>query len=105
MRVTVMVLDSKESPHEKQTALLFQPSGNEVPMPVPGNSYRLKIPTLAIIQLNGQNCPTTVPSGAVIKVINRPLNGNRLVNITWEGKAITMFASDIRERGVKLEEV
>ena len=73
-------------------------------MPVCGNSYRLSIATLAIIKLHGQNCPTTVPSGSIVKVVNGPLNGNRLVDITWDGKAIMMFACDIRERGVKLEE-
>jgi hypothetical protein len=74
-------------------------------MPVRGNSYRLKIPTLAIIILDGQNCPTTVPSGAIVKVVNGPLNGNRLVDMTWDGKPVMMFASDIRERGVILEDV
>jgi hypothetical protein len=38
-------------------------------------------------------------------VVNGPLNGNRLVDMTWDGKTIMMFASDIRERGVRLEEV
>jgi hypothetical protein len=74
-------------------------------MPVLGYSYRLKIPTLAIIKLDGQNHPTTVPSGAIVKMINGPLNGNRLVDMTWDGKTIMMFASDIRERAVRLEEV
>jgi len=70
-----------------------------------GQRYRLKTPTLAIITIDGQNHPTTVPSGAVVKVISGPLDGNRLVDVKWNGKAAMMFTTDIRERGVKLEDV
>ena len=74
-------------------------------MPALGYSYRLKIPTLAIIKVDGQNQSITVPSGAIVKVVSGPLNGNRLVDMTWDGKTVMMFASDVRERGVRLEDV
>jgi len=67
--------------------------------------YRLKTPTLAIINHDGQNCPTTVPSGAIVKVLSGSLDGNQLVDVTWGGKTIMMFTTDLRERGVKLEDV
>jgi hypothetical protein len=54
-------------------------------MPVRGQRYSLNTPTLAIIQHDGENCPTTVPNGAVVKVVNGPLDGNRLVDILWDG--------------------
>jgi hypothetical protein len=69
-----------------------------------GRSYRLTTKTFAIIKLEGQNHPTTVPNGAVIKVLSGSLNGNRLVNVEWEDKTAMMFTTDIRERCVKLEE-
>jgi len=73
-------------------------------MPVRGKRYRLQTPTLAIINHDGQNNPTTVPSGAVVKVV-ASLDGNRLVDVLWDGKTVMMFTTDIRERCVKLEDV
>lgn len=70
-----------------------------------GYSYRLKLPTLAILKVDGQSSFTTIPSGAVVRPIAGPLNGGRLVDMKWDGKAVMMFASDIRERSVRLEEV
>jgi len=61
--------------------------------------------TLAIINLEGQNHPTTVPSGAIVRVIDGPLDGNRLVDVAWNGKTVMMFTTDIRDRGVWLENV
>jgi len=74
-------------------------------MALRGQRYRLNSPTLAIIQHDGQNSPTTIPNGAVVKVVNGPLDGNRLVDVMWEGKTVMMFTTDIRERCVKLEDV
>jgi len=65
--------------------------------------YRLNILTLAIINHDGQNCPTTIPSGAVIQVITGPLQGDRLIDVKWDGKTGMMFTTDIR--GVGLDEV
>ena len=67
-------------------------------MPIRGQHYRLNTPTLAVINQDGQNRPITVPPGAVVKVIDGPLDGNRLVDVKWDGKTIMMFTTDIRER-------
>ena len=67
-------------------------------MPTHGQRYRLNTPTLAIIKQNGQNRPTTIPPGAVVKVIDGLLDGNRLVDVKWDGKTVMMFTTDIRER-------
>ncbi len=71
-------------------------------MPIRGQRYRLKTPTLAIINQDGQNRPITIPHGAVVKVIDGPLDGNRLVDVKWDGKTVMMFTTDIRERGEQL---
>ncbi len=73
-------------------------------MPKRDQSYRLRTATLAITILDGHNCPTTIPGGAVIKVADGPMEGNRLVGVTWESKTLMMFTTDIRERGVRLED-
>jgi hypothetical protein len=67
-------------------------------MPIRGQRYRLNTPTLAIIKQDGQNRPTTIPLGAVVKVMDSPLDGNHLVDVRWDGKTVMMFTTDIRER-------
>ena len=74
-------------------------------MPMRGQRYRLQTATLAIIKLDGHDCPTTVPSGTVVKVGDGPLDGDRLVDVMWDGKTVMMFTTDIRERGVQLEDI
>jgi len=48
-------------------------------MPIRGQRYRLNTPTLAIVKQDGQNRPTTIPPDAVVKVMDGPLDGDRLV--------------------------
>jgi hypothetical protein len=62
--------------------------------------YKLNTPTLAIMSLpNGMRIPVTVPKNGVVKVVNGPLDGMRLVDVEWEGEAVMMFTIDLRERG------
>ena len=65
-----------------------------------GQSYRLKTPTLAILTLeDNHKIPMTIPQGGIVQVTAQDINGNRLLEVTWEGKAILMFTTDLRERG------
>ena len=67
-------------------------------MQIRGQRYRLNTPTLAIIKQDGQNRPTTIPPDSVVKVMDGLLEGNRLVDVRWDGKTVMMFTTDIRER-------
>ena len=68
-----------------------------------GDCYKLNTPTLAIMSLpNGKRFPMTVPKGTVVKVVNGPLDGTRLVDVEWEGKTVMMFTIDLRERGTPI---
>ena len=67
-------------------------------MQIRGQRYRVNTPTLAIIRRDGQNHPTTIPPGAVVKVIEGLLDGNHLVDVRWDGKTVMMFTTDIREQ-------
>jgi hypothetical protein len=65
-----------------------------------GEYYRLNASALAIMSLpNGKRIPVTVPKGALLKVVNGPLDGTRLVDVEWDGETIMMFTADVRERG------
>jgi len=55
---------------------------------------------LAIMSLtNGKRIPVTIPKGAVVKVVNGPLEGTHLVDVEWDGNMVMIFTSDLRERG------
>ncbi len=82
---------------------------------MPGERYLLKSPTLAIASQDAQCRPVTkysvrllgsstelIPLGAVLRVIDGPLDGNRLVDVDWEGRTVMMFTTDIRERCERL---
>ena len=63
-------------------------------------SCRLKTPTLGIISRDVHREPVTIPAGAIVKVVNGPLDSNRLMDVIWEDKTNTlmMFTQDLRAR-------
>jgi hypothetical protein len=67
-----------------------------------GQSFRLHTPTLGITTVDGQNLAITVPKGAVISVVDGPMDGTRLVDVTWDGKTLMMFTIDLKQRGQQL---
>ena len=69
-----------------------------------GQSFRLKSPTLGILSVNGNGHETTVtlPSNAIVKVESSNFDGDRIF-VAWEGKTISMFAQDLRTRGVLVD--
>ena len=42
---------------------------------------------------------TATVQGAVVTVQDVPLDGNRLVDVLWDGKLMMMFAIDLKQRG------
>ena len=68
-----------------------------------GKHYRLKSPTLAILASEDDHkIPITIPQGATVEVLAE-MNGNRLIDVIWEGKTVMMFTIDLRNRGVRCE--
>ena len=70
-----------------------------------GERFRMKSPTLAIMAQDGAKIPVMIPKGAEVEILDGPLNGNRLVDVRWEGKSIMVFTNDIRDRGEPLDTV
>ena len=60
-------------------------------------TLRLTIPTIALFPEDGRHVAHTIPKGAVIQV--KTLQGDKLIEVVWEGKTVLMFAQDIRARG------
>ena len=70
-----------------------------------GKRYRLNTPALAIVNHEGQRFRTTIPLDDVVHVIAGPLDEDWLLDVEWKGKALTMFADDLREHGELVEGV
>lgn len=68
-----------------------------------GRRFRLERPTLAIDGTNGKHQSSYVPAGAIIKVVSGPTSaGDRMVDVLWDGKIVTMFAIDVNVRGTEV---
>jgi hypothetical protein len=59
----------------------------------PGESYRLKAETL------GPETAVRIPKDAIVTIVADPLDGVRTVDVTWNGKTITLFVQDVLDRG------
>jgi hypothetical protein len=64
-----------------------------------GKQFILRKDTLAILSENGGRVPVTVPQDSVVELPGGDIKSDRLVSVHWQGKVLTMFAQDIRERG------
>jgi hypothetical protein len=66
-----------------------------------GDAYTLRAATLGILSMEDSDRPVMIPSGATITVIDGNINGNRFVDIDWQGQTLTVFVVDLRARGIK----
>ena len=61
--------------------------------------YRLKSSTIAILTCDEEHkYAITIPERDTVEVEDE-LNGNRLVDVEWEGRRVMMFTIDLRIRG------
>ena len=63
-----------------------------------GKRFRLRSPSLGIMSSDGHRIPVTIPINAIIQIADEPFNGNRLVDIVWEGNILMMWTQDVRQR-------
>ena len=61
-------------------------------------TYRITSPVLALFQENDRQIFHTIPKGTVVSFDGRTLNGDKLVEVLWDGKVVLMFTQDLRKR-------
>jgi hypothetical protein len=71
---------------------------------MPIRRYRITNPTIAVFLEDGRHVAHMVPGGAVVTIDTAALDGDRLVDVTWEGKKVMMFAQDLRSRAVSVSD-
>ena len=63
-------------------------------------AFRLNKPTIALFFEEGRQVARTIPQGAVVQV--NTTEGNKLIEVVWEGRTVLMFAQDLRARGERI---
>ena len=71
---------------------------------MPPGRYRIMDPTIALFHEDGCHVAHTVPEGAVIRVDSAAFDGDKLVDVTWDGKKVMMFTQELRSRAEALTE-
>jgi len=64
--------------------------------------YRIVDPTMALFVEDGRHVAFTVPADAIV-TLESALDGNKLVDVTCDGKSVMMNAHDLRSRAEPVE--
>ena len=65
---------------------------------MPLERYRITHPTIALFEEDGRHVANTVPAGAIIETDSAAFEGEKLVEVVWDGKRVMMFTQDVRKR-------
>jgi hypothetical protein len=60
--------------------------------------FRIKKPTLALVEIDGHRSMTYIDAGDTVILVNGRLDATGLVNVKWDSQTALMFDSDLRER-------
>jgi len=64
-----------------------------------GRQFELKTPTMAIESVAGKREVVTIPAGAKVKVVSGPRDGDRMIDVLWNGREVVIFLVDLESRG------
>jgi hypothetical protein len=67
-----------------------------------GKRFKLSNSIVATETFGGQRLAITLPEHTVIKVISGPARGDRFVRVLFENRLMTVFATDLKERGKEI---
>jgi hypothetical protein len=62
--------------------------------------YRLTEPTMALVAVDGHHTSIVVPLGSVIDLDGKVFNGERLMEVLWDGRQVLMFTEDLKTSAI-----
>ena len=62
--------------------------------------YRLTGPILAICNTDGHHEAITIPAGALVDLDGKTFNGDRLMEVLWNGRKVLMFTEELKSKTV-----
>ncbi len=65
--------------------------------------YRITEPTIAMSFEDSRGVARRMSTGTVVDVPGGLIEGNRLVEVLWDGKTVMMFTQDLRSRAEVVE--
>jgi hypothetical protein len=65
---------------------------------MPLGRYRINNPTIALFEQDGRHVADTVPAGAIVEINSDSFDGEKLMEVRWDGKPVLMFTQDLRKR-------
>ena len=54
---------------------------------------------MALFEKDDRHVAETIPEGGIVQVDSVAFDGDKLVEVIWNGKRVMMFAQDLRKRG------
>ena len=69
---------------------------------MPARTFKLKTSTMAILNEYNQRTMVTIPTNALVTLVDGDAEGNGFVKIRFEDKVLSMFALDLRSRGERI---
>ena len=66
--------------------------------------FRIKIPLIVLLEVDGLYTTQYSAVGDVVKVVNGPLDGVRIVEVQWHDKTALMFTVELREHAELISE-
>jgi hypothetical protein len=73
--------------------------GGRRAIPMPVERYRISTPTPAVLfHEHGKDELVMVPAGSLVEADPALSEKARLIEVFWEGKTVSMFTVDFRER-------
>ena len=68
-----------------------------------GKRYEFKTSLVALETVDGKRVAHIVAKGSKILVISGPVDTDRMVEVLFESRTLTMFAVDLREFAIEIE--
>jgi len=63
-----------------------------------GRRFKLETSTLSIGEVDGKRVAVTIPAGNTVKVVAGPMDGDRMIDILWEGRIESASRSGVKLR-------
>ena len=69
-----------------------------------GRRFRLLVETMAVEEAGDHRIAVLIPAGTVVKVVSGPTPGDRMLDVLWEARHLSLFAIDLQKRGEEVHD-
>jgi len=67
-----------------------------------GHLFRLNASTLGIHSVNEQRIAVMITEGMIVQVVSGPHAEDRMIDVMWEGRTLSVFTEDFLKRGTEV---